>query len=118
MSIARIFSGKTWGNIIHFLIPFAFNDEVIFRYIHSKNRAGLTYRLAPNHLTDMGIEDMRQLRGKLYSKGYNGGLPFPHENNMENLPDQLDWRLVGAVSSVKGKQSLKDLFKFSLVIKI
>ncbi len=55
----------------------------------------------------MGFEEMRQLRGKLHSKGYNGGLPFPHENKMENLPEQLDWRLAGAVSSVKGSQPLK-----------
>ena len=47
---------------------------------------------------------MRQMRGKQRSKGFNGGLPFPHETLTEkqNLPEQVDWRLYGAVSSVKG----------------
>lgn len=75
----------------------------LFRYIHSKNRAGLTYRLAPNHMTDLSSEEIHQMRGKMYSKGYNGGLDFKYdEKGLRNLPEQMDWRLYGAVSSVKG----------------
>ena len=43
------------------------------------------------------------MRGKLRSKGFNGGKPFQFKkDDVENLPEQMDWRLYGAVSSVKG----------------
>ena len=84
-----------------------FNSDLIelnfSRYIHSKNRAGLTFRLAPNHLTDHSSDELAYMRGKLRSKGFNGGKPFHFKKEeVENLPEQMDWRLYGAVSSVKG----------------
>lgn len=47
---------------------------------------------------------MKALRGKQYTKGYNGGKPFPYniKQEMANVPDSLDWRLYGAVTPVKG----------------
>ncbi len=46
------------------------------------------------------------LRGKLYSKGYNGGKPFQRYTKLDvdTLPDSVDWRLYGAVTPVKGIQ--------------
>lgn len=48
--------------------------------------------------------ELKALRGKQYSKGYNGGQPFPYKGaeEFESIPDALDWRLYGAVTPVKG----------------
>ena len=62
------------------------------------------YKLAPNHLTDRSSDEMRYMRGKLRSTGYNGGSPFSFaKRDVEDLPEQMDWRLYGAVTPVKGK---------------
>ena len=67
------------------------------------NRAGLTYKLAANHLSDQTNQEIRMLRGKLRSSGPNRGLPFHYTSkDLESIPDNMDWRLYGAVSSVKG----------------
>ncbi|XP_064624536.1 digestive cysteine proteinase 2-like [Lineus longissimus] len=72
------------------------------RFIHSKNRAGLTYTLKANHLADRTSDELKYMRGRLHSTGYNGGLPFNMEDYKTNdLPDSLDWRLFGAVTPVK-----------------
>ena len=43
------------------------------------------------------------MRGKLRSTGYNGGSNFHYtKKDVENLPEQMDWRLDGAVTPVKG----------------
>lgn len=35
----------------------------------------------------------------------NGGLPFPYDKkDFKNLPSEIDWRIEGAVTPVKGKQ--------------
>lgn len=58
-------------------------------------------------MTDRSSDEIRYMRGKLRSTGYNGGSPSHHtKNDVENLPDQMDWRLYGAVTPVKG------IFKF------
>lgn len=45
------------------------------------------------------------LRGKLrQSHAYNGGLPFPRDDLLQNassIPDSIDWRIMGAVTPVK-----------------
>jgi hypothetical protein len=76
-----------------------------FRFIHSKNRAGLSFQLGVNHLADRTDLELKALRGKQYSRGYNGGAPFPYTNldsMTKDLPSDLDWRLYGAVTPVKG----------------
>lgn len=62
------------------------------------------YQLDANHLTDRSTLEMKALRGKQYTKGYNGGEPFPYniQQEMATVPDSLDWRLYGAVTPVKG----------------
>lgn len=72
-----------------------------YRYIHSKNRAGLGFQLGVNHLADKTELELKALRGRQYSQGYNGGLPFPHSTT-EAAPEAVDWRLYGAVTPVKG----------------
>lgn len=48
--------------------------------------------------------ELKALRGKQYTAGYNGGQPFPYnaEEEVTKVPDSLDWRLYGAVTPVKG----------------
>ena len=63
----------------------------------------MTYKLAPNHMTDRTSDEIRYMRGKLRSNGYNGGSSFHYtKSDVENLPEQMDWRLYGAVTPVKG----------------
>lgn len=76
----------------------------IFRYIYSINRANLGYQLEVNYLADRNDLELKALRGKQYTPGYNGGAPFPHdiEKEIADVPDSIDWRLYGAVTPVKG----------------
>ena len=68
------------------------------RFVNSKNRAGLTYRLAVNHLADLNDAEMKMMRGRKRSSGYNGGLPFnKNAYNVRDIPDQIDWRLYGNI---------------------
>lgn len=72
------------------------------RFIHSKNRANLTYSLSINHLADKSDDEIQSLRGFRSSGTYNGGLHFPYEltkDVLDDLPDDYDWRIFGAVSS-------------------
>ena len=44
------------------------------------------------------------MRGRRHTKGYNGGLPFPKEElykKIQDVPDSIDWRIMGAVTPVK-----------------
>lgn len=74
------------------------------RFIESVNRKGLGFKLAINHLADRTKDELKVLRGKLYSKGYNGGKPFPafSKEEVAAAPESMDWRLYGAVTPVKG----------------
>ncbi|RWS08299.1 hypothetical protein B4U79_09624 [Dinothrombium tinctorium] len=71
-----------------------------YRFIQSMNRKNLHYKLKVNHLADYSPEEMAMLRGRRVSKGYNGGLPFT-EYPWTKVPDNWDWRLLGAVNPVK-----------------
>jgi C1A family cysteine protease len=72
------------------------------RYIHSKNRAGLTYKMAVNHLADKTEKEMKTMRGYRYTHGNHGGKKFSLKTmKVQDVPDQWDWRLIGAVTPVK-----------------
>ncbi|XP_031549819.1 digestive cysteine proteinase 2-like [Actinia tenebrosa] len=72
------------------------------RFIHSKNRQHAGFYLAMNHLGDRTDKELKVLRGRRTSKGYNGGLPYkPDLSKLKDVPDHIDWNIRGAVTPVK-----------------
>uniref|UniRef100_A0A672U3T6 Uncharacterized protein n=1 Tax=Strigops habroptila TaxID=2489341 RepID=A0A672U3T6_STRHB len=72
------------------------------RFVHSRNRAALSYMLALNHLADRTPQELAALRGRRRSRAPNNGQRFPTELYTGLiLPESLDWRLYGAVTPVK-----------------
>ena len=88
------------------------------RYIFSKNRESLSYRLAVNHLADLTDGEIKTMRGKLYSGViHNGGQDFDKTKyRLKDIPIQWDWRLNGAVTPVKDQAGLYSYF-FEITIK-
>ncbi|PSN55954.1 hypothetical protein C0J52_02135 [Blattella germanica] len=73
------------------------------------------FQLGVNHLADRTDTELKALRGKQYSEGYNGGAPFPYTNVKEmvkDIPSDLDWRLYGAVTPVKDQSVCGSCWSF------
>jgi len=89
-----------------------------FRFIHSHNRKGLTFKLGLNHLADKSDDERKVLRGKLYSRGYNGGSAFPYsalDMKEAKIPQSIDWRLYGAVTPVKDQSVCGSCWSFGTI---
>lgn len=89
------------------------NIWILYRFIHSHNRAGNGFSLEVNHLADRSDLELRALRGKQYTSDSksNGGDSFPYsqaklQQVLTDIPATMDWRLAGAVTPVKGTYSL------------
>ena len=70
---------------------------IILRYINSKNRQGLTYRLAINHLADKTQSELRLRNGYRYSGEHPSAQVFDKTTvNAYSVPDTFDWRIHGS----------------------
>ena len=80
-------------------------SAIIFhRFIQSRNRMHLGYKLRSNHLMDLTDEELHKHKGLLHDENeniFNGGIPF--QPLSDNFPSAVDWRRRGAVNSVRSQ---------------
>ncbi len=65
-----------------------------FRFIQSKNRQSLTYKLAVNHLADHSEDEMKKMRG-YRNTGFNS--KYLYQPSLGALPSEVNWWLEGTV---------------------
>jgi hypothetical protein len=73
------------------------------RFVNAQNRRNLPYSLALNHMADWSPEDVKKLRNaKVTAMRSLLDGPVMHEAGTKGaIPDQIDWRQLGAVTPVK-----------------
>lgn len=89
------------------------------RFIKSRNRQNLGYRLKANHMADMTEEEIRQKKGILMESepdALNGGKRFeiPEGTNVKTLPDTVDWAKSGAVNPVRSQGICGSCYAYSV----
>lgn len=70
--------------------------SLFLRYVHSMNRAGLSFSLSVNHLADRSEAELAVMRGSKGRRTHRKAQPFPSDIRSVAVPDSVDWRLYGA----------------------
>eukprot|EP00794_Sanderia_malayensis_P004561 gene4561-5158_t len=94
------------------------------RYIRSLNRKDNQFRLASNHFTDLTDDEFEAHIGSITKadpRNHTGLKPLHKHNPLYvgkppkavDIPEELDWRDYGAVSSVKGQGICGSCYTFS-----